>query len=225
MTYERDFFRDAAVHNISPVLSSAVQAIDAVFPDELCLRLRPVLPHLAGTADDGRDGDRVRLAQDWLVRTYLAAWMRAAGQQDEAVRLRRLAPVRDIGTALRAAGVAAQASGKVMISAPGRAEGFPLVNAAEQVANRAVKTMTVWNCVAAAGDGIYGMVERAARDAAARVAPDAALESVNAFLQRSAVDLFVHLIQPPTRAWPYEGREPHGVPDIGGEPDFTGETE
>ncbi|MFC0863669.1 hypothetical protein ACFHYQ_15305 [Sphaerimonospora cavernae] len=160
MTYERDFFRDAAVHDISPVLSSAVQVIDAAFPDELCLRLRPVLPHLAGTADDGRDGDRVRLAQDWLVRTCLAAWMRAAGQQDEAVRLRRLTPVRDIGTALRAAGVAAQASGKVMISAPGRAEGFPLVSTAVGAANRAVKTMTVWNCVAAAGAAFAGSTGR-----------------------------------------------------------------
>ncbi|MBE3014123.1 hypothetical protein IL992_33830 [Microbispora sp. NEAU-D428] len=49
---------------------------------------------------------------------------------------------------------------------------------------------------------------REERDRVERARARAALEPAVVFLQRSAVDLFAYMVEPPTRGWPYENRPP-----------------
>jgi hypothetical protein len=236
---------------VSPLLLDAADRIDDAFPDELCRRLVPLLARLAGTADDGREEDRVLMAQDWMARTYLPVWLRAAGFGEYAARLRALAPLRDHATTRRAAELAGEACARAGRSAPCRAEGFRLFGLAGAAVRRAETATLPWRHAEPAGPAFYRTVTLAARNAALGVAlaaigharaeagqggaahpggttargasaardreerdrverarARAALEPAVAFLQGSAVDLFGHMVEPPNRAWPYEGRAP-----------------
>src|SRR6266498_774606 len=69
-------------------------------PDDKRQKLKRFLPRgghspLAGTRDDGLDGQRGRLATDWVLRTATPLWLDAADQPEWASRLRELGPTTD----------------------------------------------------------------------------------------------------------------------------------
>ena len=61
---------------VSPVLGTYGRDLNDVLPDATRQRLVPFIPRLLNTAGDGLDERRSYLALDWLVRTYLPAWLR-----------------------------------------------------------------------------------------------------------------------------------------------------
>ncbi|HEY6275768.1 MAG TPA: hypothetical protein VIX86_05510 [Streptosporangiaceae bacterium] len=71
----RDIRHTDAPACVSPVLRATGVSLNDVLPDDLRQQLVPFVPLLPGTADDGRDERRGYLALDWLVRTYLPAWL------------------------------------------------------------------------------------------------------------------------------------------------------
>ncbi|WP_432924187.1 hypothetical protein ACQPZZ_28790 [Microbispora sp. CA-135349] len=75
------------------------------------------------------------------------------------------------------------------------------------VSGRTVSGGTVSGCTPAERRNAAGREER---DHVMRARARAALEPAVALLQRSAVELFTHMAEPPTRKWPYEGRTPAG---------------
>ncbi len=78
---------------VSPVLRAICIALNDGLEDGPRQRLRPYLARTIGTAGDGLDPERAWLALDWLIRTFAPTWLDAAGADDPARRLRRLAPV------------------------------------------------------------------------------------------------------------------------------------
>ena len=87
----------------SPVLGTFGRSLNDVLPDELRQGLKPLIPQLIGTRGDGHDETRSLLALDWLIRTWLPAWLQLAHLDDEARELRELAQIVD-GETAQAAG-------------------------------------------------------------------------------------------------------------------------
>ncbi|WP_432924185.1 hypothetical protein ACQPZZ_28785 [Microbispora sp. CA-135349] len=150
MLDDLQFFRTARALRVSPFLIDAADRIDAAFPDELCRQLLPLLSRLTGTADDGRNEDRVLMAQDWLARTCLPVWLRAAELGDDASRLRGLAPLRDAEGRGRMVEIAKEVGTRVGLGAPCRAEGFRLFSLAAAAAGHAESGTSPWRHVESA---------------------------------------------------------------------------
>jgi hypothetical protein len=75
---------------VSPVLRSFTMSLNDRLADETRQKLRPYLARCLGTADDGRDEERVQILLEWLVRTATPKFMDLAGCEDTATRLREL---------------------------------------------------------------------------------------------------------------------------------------
>src|SRR6266508_4164126 len=86
--------------DMSPVLHRMGMRLNDALPDDKRQKLKRFLPRgghspLAGTSDDGLDGQRGWLATDWVLRTATPLWLDAADQPEWASRLRELGPTTD----------------------------------------------------------------------------------------------------------------------------------
>jgi len=88
---------------VSPILAAFGRSLNDVLPDAKRQELVPLIPLLPGTAGDGHDETRGYLALDWLVRTYLPAWLDLPGLGAEAAVLRGLPQITGLAAA-RSAG-------------------------------------------------------------------------------------------------------------------------
>jgi hypothetical protein len=85
---------------VSPVLRALCVTLNDGLPYGPRQRLRPYLARTIGTAGDGLDGARAWMALDWLIGTYLPAWLGLIGLGAEAAVLADAPAVRD-ASALR----------------------------------------------------------------------------------------------------------------------------
>jgi hypothetical protein len=83
---------------VSPVLRAYCTSLNDTLDDASRQLLRPYLARTIGTASDGLDGERSWMAMDWLIRTYVPAWLAAADLTVPASRLTRLPAVVDSAT-------------------------------------------------------------------------------------------------------------------------------
>ncbi len=166
---------------VSPVLRGFCIALNDGLEDEPRQRLRPFLTRTIGTAGDGWDHHRAWLAMDWLIRTYTATWLAAAGLMDAAGRLRSLAPVRscaELPRALEAVQLARR-------EARAAWNGGPASWLAPGLAARATARETAWAAAAAAAwaaarAGVGDIAGDRARAGARAAAGDAAALLVRA---------------------------------------------
>ena len=75
---------------VSPILGAYGRNLNDALPDDKRQQLKPFIPRLVGTAEDGHDQIRGLMAADWVIRTYTPTWLRLAGLQAEAVSLETL---------------------------------------------------------------------------------------------------------------------------------------
>jgi len=130
---------------VSPVLGQFGRNLNDLLPDARRQELRQFIPQLAGTAGDGLDERRGYLALDWLVRTYLPAFLALVPSLAEHVTaVRELPPVSDLSTARRAG---------------------PVVHAARDAARDAARAAAR----AAARDAAWAAARAAAGDALAPI--------------------------------------------------------
>lgn len=73
---------------LSPVLRYFLQRLNDGLPDDKRQLLKPYLPRTIGTAGDGQDEARARLAADWVIHTALPGWLELAGANETAAELR-----------------------------------------------------------------------------------------------------------------------------------------
>jgi hypothetical protein len=77
--------------------------VNDVLPDDMRQRLLPLIPGLLATVDDGADETRGYLALDWLVRTWLPAWLDLVPEcLPDADRLRGLGHITGLVSAVAA---------------------------------------------------------------------------------------------------------------------------
>ena len=74
----------------SPILGSFGRNLNDTLSSEKRQVLKPLIPLIVGTADDGYDQERGLMAADWVIRTYTPTWLRLAGLEDAAVSLETL---------------------------------------------------------------------------------------------------------------------------------------
>ena len=168
---------------VSPVLGAFGRALNDVLPDASRQRLVPLIPRIIGTRDDGHDERRSYIALDWLIRTYLPAFLDLA-LPDEAAKVRALQPITDMPTA-EAAGPVVRAAWEAAGDAAGEAAGA----AARAAAGEAARAAAGEAAGDAAGD-VAGAAARAAARAAAGVSARDFLAPTVARLQNSAIALF-----------------------------------
>jgi len=204
---------------VSPVLRAYCTTLNDNLEDRPRQRLRPYLARTIGTADDGLDESRSWMALDWLIRTYVPAWLRAARLTDSATRIDALARV-DSSTALRRALPALEHARRKTNGAWAQALRAPglAVRVAPWAAGRAAARHQAWACTAAAawsaarleiwdvgadrarrlareiaGDAAAATARRA-RPGATRPASPAALEPTVSELRRSALALLDRML-------------------------------
>ncbi|MGH6654434.1 MAG: hypothetical protein ACRDVE_04425, partial [Actinocrinis sp.] len=90
---------------VCPTLATFGSSLNDVLPDDKRQLLKPLIPELLGTRDDGHREARGYMALDWLIRTYLPTWLSVTERIDAAVAqgIRDLPPIVDMESA-RAAG-------------------------------------------------------------------------------------------------------------------------
>jgi CHAT domain-containing protein len=96
---------------VSPVLAVFGQHLERVLADGLRPELRVLVPALSGTANDGLDEWRGYLALDWLLRTWLPAWLDL-----DRVRSKHAATLRELGRIVDV--TSAQQAGQVVRQVP-----------------------------------------------------------------------------------------------------------
>ena len=196
---------------VSPVLRAFCTTLNDSLEDRSRQRLRPYLARTIGTADDGLDESRSWMALDWLVRTYVPAWLRAARLTDSAKRVGALGHV-DSAPSLRRALVALEQARNETQGLWAATLGAPrvVVRAAPWAAGRAATRQTAWTCMAAAAwsaarigirdvraERACGLAREIAGDAAAATArrarvsagQAAALDALHAALQPTLAEL------------------------------------
>ncbi|MDL5159473.1 hypothetical protein [Actinomycetospora termitidis] len=191
----------------SIVLGTFGRSLNDVLPDDLRQELRPLIPQLIGTAGDGLDERRSLMALDWLIRTYLPAWLQLAHLDEQARAVRELAQIVDLETAQAAgpvvraareksaaawdaAGAAARdAAGAAAWDAAGVAAGAAAGAAAGDAAGDAARDAAGDAARDAAGDAAWDAAWAAAWAAAGDAAWDVLAPTVTE-LQRSAIDLY-----------------------------------
>lgn len=106
--------------NVSPVIAQFAKALNDTLEDDSRQTLKTYLAAapagVIDTVDAGLEAERVSLATDWLVRTYVPAWLDVAGMTDEADILQALPAIasgtmdaEETEVALSAAGTVAKA--------------------------------------------------------------------------------------------------------------------
>jgi len=131
---------------VSPVLGAYGRALNDALPDDRRQELKPYIPRLIGTANDGQDEARSYIALDWLIRTYTPAFLDLAGLTAEAQQLRSLRRIVDM--------VAVKAAGPVVRSAREKAA------AAWVAAGDAARDAAGAAAGGAARDAAWGLVIR-----------------------------------------------------------------
>ena len=174
---DRGIHTGACPPGVSPVLHVYGMRLNDCLPDDKRQQLARWLPNgtspLAGTAGDGKDQARGYIALDWIVRTYLPAWLDLVpGLATHARLLRAGAPVTCVD--------AARETGPVVAAA--RAAARAAAWAAAGGGAGPVGALAAWDAAEAAAGA-------AARDAAWDV-----LAPVTARLQNSAIALYGALI-------------------------------
>lgn len=137
-------------------------------------RLKVYLPRLVGSrGTDAQEESRSWLACDWLIRTALPAWLRAAGLTEHADRLANLPPhtsrdaLRDSATTGAAAGAAARDAAWATEGTAARAAARATVGAAARAAARDAVEAAAWTAAwDAAWDAAWAAAWAAAWDAA-----------------------------------------------------------
>jgi hypothetical protein len=193
---------------VSPVLGIFGRALNDVLPDTTRQQLKPYLRPMLGTAGDGKDRARSYLALDWLIRTWLPAWLDLAGLASHATALQELEPVTSIESAetvtptITAARDAARDAARAARDAA-RDAAWDAARAAAWDAGAAARA-AAWDAArdaardagAAAGAAARAAARDAARaaawdaGAAARAAAWAALAPTVSMLQADAIRLF-----------------------------------
>jgi hypothetical protein len=187
---------------VSPVLGAFVRRLNDDWGADDRQRLKPILPLLIGTADDGLDEERGWMIADWLVRIYTPAWLELAGIGESATALRALPPLtRDNALAAHptietarvrgaAAGDAAWAAARAAAwdaawDAAGDAAWDAAWAATRAAAGDAARA-AAWD---AAGAAAWAAARDAARDAAWAAARDAAWDSARDVARAAARDV------------------------------------
>lgn len=224
---------------VSPVLRAFCVTLNDSLDDLPRQRLRPYLARTIGTSGDGYDEVRSWLALDWLVRTYTATWLAAAGLGSAAERLSRLPEVaegcnlqvvlsalRDARTDAHAAGAGVLGTTRAAIWAPwlagrsaAREAAWTSAGAAAWAAARVAVGDLAGDRARAlareiAGDAAAALTREArsgAGRAAARAAARAALAPTLADLEQSAFGLLDRML--PTI--PIPAPAPDGAPGAG----------
>lgn len=90
---------------VCPTLAAFGRELNDRLPDDKRQLLKPFIAEQIGTAGDGHREARGYMALDWLVRTYLPAWLSVTERIDpgHAAAIRALPPIVDLASA-RAAG-------------------------------------------------------------------------------------------------------------------------
>jgi hypothetical protein len=200
----RNDHTDTCPPGVSPVLHAYGMRLNDALGDTRRQELKRYLPNgsdvLAGTAGDGKDETRSRIALDWLIRTWTPAWLDLAGLTEDAAALRELRRVADSAAAQAAAPAVRQAQEKSAAAADAAwAAAWDAAWAAARDAAAAAAAAAAW---AAAGDAAWAAAWAAARAAArdaARAAARDKLTPVITRLQGSAIALYDVLI---TGEWP-----------------------
>jgi hypothetical protein len=157
---------------VCPVLGAFGRHLNDVLPADLRQQLIPLIPDLPGTAGDGHGVERAYMALDWMIRTWLPAWLELSPAcRGDAAKVRELGRVVDLASAERA--------GRVVLQARNTATG------ARSAARSATRSATR----AAASDAAWDATGAAASDAAWDAAWDALQPTVTT-LQESAIDLY-----------------------------------
>jgi hypothetical protein len=213
---------------VSPILGAFGRNLNDVLPDDLRQELKGLIPSLPGTAGDGMDERRGYMALDWLIRTWLPAWLDLSPSlREDAVKVRELGRIVDLVSAERAGPVVRQAqknaaaAGAAAWDAAGAAAGdaaraaagdaaraaagdaaWAAVGAAARAAAwdaaRAAAGAAAWNAAGAAAWNAAGDAAWAAVGDAARTAVGDAISLTVRDLQLSAIDLFRDMIKSPT---------------------------
>lgn len=165
---------------VSPVLGGMGRQLNDALPDGVRDALIALIPDLPGTAGDGHDEARSYMALDWLIRTWLPAWLDLVPScRDEAARIRAVGQIVDRASAERAA--------------PAVRQGRSSAAAAWAAARDAARDTAGAAAAGAAAGAAARDTAVAAAWAAARVAARAALKPTVDRLQRSAVDLYARM--------------------------------
>jgi hypothetical protein len=182
---------------VSPILGMYGRSLNDVLPDGKRQRLRVYIPQLPGTAGDGLDGRRGYIALDWLVRTYLPAWLRLVPALiADADLLAQHGPIETLEDAAAVGEIVRDAESHIVTArdAAWDAAGAAARDAAGAAAGDAAWA-AAWDAAgtaawAAAGDAAWAAARdaagTAARDAAGTAARDAARDAAGAAV-RAAV--------------------------------------
>jgi hypothetical protein len=204
---------------VCPILGAYSRVLNDVLPDGKRQLLKPYIPQVIGTADDGLGQARGLMATDWIIRVYTPTWLRLAGLSDQAAALEALprqATWGDVEAALpvlRAAkgeAAAARAATRAAARAAARAATWAATRAATRAAAGdaawAAARAATWAATraaawAAAGDAAADAAWAATVDAAgaaagaaARAAARAALQPTVDHLQDSAIALLGRMV-------------------------------
>jgi hypothetical protein len=188
---------------VSPVLGMFGRNLNDVLPDALRQELKALIPSLPGTANDGMDERRRYMALDWLIRTWLPAWLDLVpATREDARKLRELGRIVDLVAAERA-GPVVRESQKNAAAAWDAA--WDAARAAAWDAAGAAARAAAWDAAgAAAWAAAWGAARAAAGDAAWAAAGDAAWAAAGDVLaptieelQRSAIELYAEMIKNP----------------------------
>ena len=124
---------------VCPVLAEFGRTWNDQLTDDLRQRLKPFVSRLVGTkGSEALERRRSLLALDWLIRTYVPAWLRLAGHAEEAEALERAGEIVDdetalaVATAVRAADAKATAARNAAWNAAENAARNAAWNAAEE---------------------------------------------------------------------------------------------
>jgi hypothetical protein len=162
---------------VCPVIAAFMRSWNDALPDaERTSLLLPLIPKTIGTAGSATLADRrATMANDWLIRVSMPAWLRLAGLTAHADALEALPEITDptpppaVVAALKAAQTDAAAARAAAWAAAGAAA-WAAARAAAWAAARAAAR-------AAAGDAAWAAAGAAARDAAWAAAGDAAWDA------------------------------------------------
>ena len=194
---------------VSPVIGAFLRSWNDSLPSDADRDrlLKPLIPKIINTrADDATEERRSYLALDWMIRTYLPAWLRLAKINDHADAVAALSPIVDMATATAAApvvrvankaalkaGDAARAAARAAVWAAARAAAGDAAGDAVWDAARDAVWDAAWAAVWAAARDAAWAAAWAAAGAAARAAvwaaARAAVKATRDALQLSAVDL------------------------------------